>query len=298
MHRAAKPADKRGGGTAAAGLLACVAAIACLSACAPRPQDIETASIAARQPLEKAMVDMPPGGPAIVGVIERNYTNSTTQEIILSNRSRTQNQNFLTVTMFGPVKVRTGPENQLPNDPLALMNAGQEMRWYFPGVKMSVSSLYAQNRYGAFGYATGRSSLSDNCLYAWQRIRAPDHDSTMISNQGTISVRLRYCDPVMTDTDLLNIMAGFNINAYFLAPGWNPFGPAPAPPDALGKPGATVLPTASVPADSTAFTGSVEPVTRPVKRAAVVPAVEAEPDYVVPAVPATRVEGYAVVPPP
>lgn len=265
---------------------------------------------------------MPAGGPAIVGVIQKRYSNSTTQEIVLANSARNPNQNFMRVTMFGPVKLTTGRYNQLPNDPLALMNAGQEMRWYMPGVKMTVSTLYAQNRYGSFGYATGRSSTGDGCIYAWQRIRAPDHDSTMISNQGTIAIRLRYCAPGASDIDLLNVMAGFTINAYFLSPGWNPYGAPPQPPDELGKPGATVLP------DATAFTGSVPAVARPVKprrvpvatdETGVLPAATetyvapaATETYTVPAattsatypasVPATsspsRVEGYAVVPPP
>jgi hypothetical protein len=293
-EKAAGTAERAASRTAHGALVLCAIAVG-LSACAPRPQDIETGAIASRLPLEKAMVDMPAGGPAIVGVVERRYANSTLQEIILANRARNPNQNFIKVTMFGPVKVTTGPENQFPNDPLALMNAGQEMRWFMPGVKMTVSQLYAQNRYGSFGYATGRASTGDNCIYAWQRIRAPDHDSTMISNQGTIAIRLRYCEPGASDLDLLNVMTGFTVNAYFLSPGWNPYGPPPPPPDELGKPGATVLP------DATAFTGSVPSVTRVVKPKVAVEPVVGDTEVYVPAisvVPTAPVDGYATVPPP
>lgn len=279
--------------------LACLALLAAVSGCAPPRQDIQSSTISERQPLTKAMVDMPPGGPAIVGVIEHRYANSTSQEIILSNRARNQNQNFIRVIVFGPVRLTTSPENQYPNDPLALMNAGQEMSWYMPGVKMSVSTLYAQNRYGSFGYATGTAATGDRCIYAWQRIRAPDHDSTMISNQGTISVRLRYCAPQATDYELLGVMTGFNINAYFLSPGWNPYGAPPAPPDELGKPGATVLP------DRTAFTGSIPTVERPptqragAARPAASTAAATAVDVSVPVLtPSTPMDGYAVVPPP
>lgn len=277
--------------------LACLALLAAVSGCAPPRQDIQSSTLSQRQPVTKAMVDMPPGGPAIIGVIEHRYANSTSQEIILSNRARNQNQNFIRVIMFGPVRLTTSPENQYPNDPLALINAGQEMRWYMPGVKMSVSTLYAQNRYGSFGYATGTAATGDRCIYAWQRIRAPDHDSTMISNQGTISIRLRYCAPKATDYDLLGVMSGFSINAYFLSPGWNPYGPPPAPPDELGKPGATVLP------DRTAFTGSIPTVERPPQRRAVAapPAASTAStvDTAVPVLmPSTPMDGYAVVPPP
>ncbi|MBN8998687.1 MAG: cellulose biosynthesis protein BcsN [Rhizobiales bacterium] len=280
-------------------LVCCAAVLALLAGCAPPRQDIETSSLSQRQPLERAMVVMPPGGPAIVGVVEHRYSNSTSQEIILANRARNPNQNFLRVTVFGPVKLTTSPDHQYPNDPLALINVSQELRWYVPGVKMSVSELYTQNRYGSFGYATGRASTGDRCIYAWQRIRAPDHDSTMISNQGTIAIRLRYCAPDATDYDLLGVMTGFTVNAYFLSPGWNPYGAPPAIPDELAKPGATILP------DQTAFTGSVPTVTRPQKRRAVdavatgsvgaASAVEVAPALVAPTAP---IEGYAIVPPP
>lgn len=265
MKRSARSADDLGQGRAArrlhgALMLGCAVGLMGLAACAPRPQDIQTGSIATRQPAEHSMVDMPAGGPAILGVVERHYANSTTQEVILENRSHVSGQNTLSITMFGPVKLTTGVENIQTNDPLALMNAGQEMRNVLSGVQMHVSNLYAQNRYGSFGFATGRSSMGDVCLYAWQRIRAPDHDSTMISNQGTVSIRLRLCQSNVSETELLNVMTGFSINSYFLSPSWNPYGAAPPLPDELGRPGVAVLPPA------TSFAGPVATAPRVVRR--------------------------------
>jgi hypothetical protein len=108
---------------------------------------------------------------------------------------------------------------------------------------MRLSNYYAQNQYGSFGYATGANALGDTCIYAWQRIRAPDLDNTMISHQGTVAIRLRYCEPAATDAQLLSIMTGFTINSYFLARGWNPYGSPPPPPPNVGVVGANVLPT-------------------------------------------------------
>ncbi len=217
--------------------------------------------MALRKPVDRAMVDMPPGGPAVLGVVERTYSNATTQELTLENHSHVSGENRLTITMFGPVTQVTAPENRLNNDPLALLNVGREFGWFFPGVRMTVSTFYAQNRYGSFGYATGRLG-GDTCLYAWQRIRAPDLDSTLISHQGTIMIRLRLCAPQASETDLLLVMTGFNINAYFLTPRWNPYGTPPPPPEDLGKPGATVLP----PASAYSTTGSVAPAATTTRR--------------------------------
>ncbi|MCX5496910.1 cellulose biosynthesis protein BcsN [Kaistia dalseonensis] len=227
-------------------LLACMAASIALAGCAGRRSDIQTGSIAARVEPDRAMVDMPPGGPAVIGVVERRYTNSTAQEIVLANRSHTAGQNVLTITMFGPVLQTTGPYKEMPNQPLAALNIGQEMKWALWGIPMSVSPYYAQNKYGSFGFATGHTKTGDTCLFAWQRIRAPDLDPTLISHQGTISIRLRLCETGATESALLDVMNGFTINSYFLTPGWNPFGEAPPPPPNVGVTGASVIPPPSV----------------------------------------------------
>ena len=300
-----------------AGVVLAALCLALMAGCAAKPQDIVSSTLASRKPVERAMVDMPPGGPAVLGVVERNYSNATTQELTLENHSHVSGENRLTITMFGPVTQVTAPENRLNNDPLALLNVGREFGWFFPGIRMQVSSYYAQNRYGSFGYATGRSGI-DTCLYAWQRIRAPDLDSTLISHQGTIMIRLRLCAPRASETDLLTVMTGFNINAYFLAPRWNPFGKAPPPPEDLGKPGASVLPPQSVfgtpvaaaPSKATRRSLVVETNMAPVAEtitpdAALVPPPTVAPLTTSGITPATSpadavlpIEGYPVVPPP
>lgn len=288
VERAGSVTD--GGGLAAAprarrAVLA-LALAAVLGGCAARPQDIQTSSIASRKPVEQSVIDLPPGGPAILGIVERNYSNATTQEITLENRAHNSGENRMTVTLFGPVKQVTAPENRINNDPLAILNVGPELGWYLPGVRMQISNYYTQNRYGPFGYATGRTRGGDTCIYAWQKIQAPNTNGNWFSRQGTILIRLRYCAPGATETALLELMTGFNINAYFLTPRWNPYGRVPAAPEELGKFGVSVLP----PSSAYLTTGSVASAPPVSARAAVVERATAPIETIMPDMP--------VVPPP
>ncbi|BCP54170.1 hypothetical protein K32_27870 [Kaistia sp. 32K] len=257
---------------------------------------ITSGSIATRVPIETAFVDMPPGGPGVVGVIERHYANATAQEIILTNRSHTAGQNAVNVTLFGPVKVVTGVENLQSNPALSLSAVGAEMREALPGVPMRVSPYYAQNRYGSFGYASGNSAQGDTCLYAWQRVRGPDLDSNFTIGQGTISIRLRLCEPRSSEAELLAVMTGMTISSYILAANWNPYGGAPPIPPTIGQLGATVVPEAAV-----AVPAAPEPA--PVRAAPVRRAPRPAPVAEAPAAPpaaetVNRFEDYAPVPPP
>lgn len=256
-----------------------------LAGCAAKPQEIITSSQASRASVERSFIDMPAGGPAILGIVERNYANATTQEITLENHARVVGENKFWVTMIGPVVQTTAPQNRMGNDPLTLLNVSREFGWYLPGVKMSVSNYYTQNRYGPFGYATGRSG-GDTCIYAWQRIQANNVNGNWFSRQGAILIRLRFCAPASRETDLLTLMTSFNINSYFLSGRWNPYNGIPPVPEDLGRPGVSILPPPTV-----YTTGSVEPATRTVRRAATVQPVVATP----PPVEVIR-EGAAVVP--
>jgi len=282
-------------------LIGCALALASVAACGSlggRP--IESGSIATTVTIDKAFIDMPPGGPGVVGVIERRFANSTTQEIVLSNRSHTPGQNMVTATFFGPVKSVTGPENVQANPAISLSAIGAEMRQALPGVPMRVSPYYAQSRYGSFGYAMGASAQGDTCIYAWQRIRTPDLDSNMTIGQGTITLRLRLCEPNTTEANLLAVMTGMTISSYFLANNWNPYGGAPPIPADFGKLGATVLPTAHVTPqlapEPVPVAVQAAPARRIVRKAASEPA--PEPAEEVAPEPAGRFEDYAAVPPP
>ena len=223
-----------------AGLLLCLAA-SLLAGCAAKPQAIYSGTLVERAPAERAFIDMPPGGPAILGVIQRTYSNATTQEITLENRASVVNENKFWVTMLGPVLQTTAPDNKYWPDQMSTLNVGREFGWYLPGIKMHVSNYYTQNKYGPFGYAIGSRGV-DTCIYAWQRIASDNTNGNWFSRQGAIILRLRYCAPHTSETALLTLMTSFTINSYFLSGRWNPYGSAPPPNDAIGKPGVAILP--------------------------------------------------------
>jgi hypothetical protein len=110
----------------------------------------------------------------------------------------------------------------------------------FPGIHMEVSGLYAQNRYGPFSYAIGRTRGGTTCLYAWQRIA--NEARVFRLQRGAITWRLRICDPATGARELLLLAYGLTINGYFLSRNWNPYGEPPAPDPRLGVAGETMLP--------------------------------------------------------
>jgi len=185
----------------------------------------------------------PPGGPAVVSVIERRYSNAIQQDIVLAASTRVPGQNLLRVQMFGPVGVEGG-DTELTNRHLGEASIASEMRALIPEVRMQRSSLFAQNSYGPFGYAVGRHASGDMCLYAWQRIRRGG-GSPFGSNMGTIQVRLRLCQTGATEEALMAVMYGYTIVSSLNDPRWNPLGdPAPADPR-LSETGQPVYPAAA-----------------------------------------------------
>lgn len=241
-----------------AGMVGAVAAM--LAACATAPQ-LTTSGTSKTVLTEAALAMPPPGGPAIVEVVERRYSNATQQDIALSTSSNISGQNVLRVQFFGPVDQSLAGQSTLSDRSLATTNISSELRSRFPGVSMRRSPYYVQNRYGPFGYAVGRASGGDTCLYAWQRIR-PAGQTTLVSNKGTISLRLRICDRTMTEAQLLSVMYGIMINAYFRDLTWNPYGATPPPAEGLGRPGAAMLPRAG----GEEFSSVLPPVEQPPAR--------------------------------
>jgi Cellulose biosynthesis protein BcsN len=211
-----------------------------LGACATGSQPATSESLRT-VPAEQAFALPPPGGPSIVAVLERRYSNATQQEIALSTSARTTGQNFLQVRMFGPVNERLAGQSAISDTPLATANISRELKDHLPAVAMRRSPYYTQNRYGPFGYAVGRSRLGDLCLYGWQRIR-PSGQTTLIRNKGTISLRLRLCDRTMSEDELLSVMYGISINAFFKDMTWNPYGEPPGPPENLGRTASPIYP--------------------------------------------------------
>ncbi len=189
-------------------------------------------------PISRAFMMPPPGGPAIVAVSERRYANAIAQDIVLQNNTALAQPNALYVRAFGPMG-RDAGVGMLSQDVPSLAGVQRELRSRFPGVPMQISSLYAQNRYGALGYATGRAG-GNNCIYVWQRIAA--EPSLFRFEVGSITWRLRLCDPNTSLRDLLVIAYGFTVTGSFKSQRWNPFGDPPAPDPRIGQPGVVILP--------------------------------------------------------
>ncbi|WP_457299862.1 cellulose biosynthesis protein BcsN [Phyllobacterium sp. P5_D12] len=182
----------------------------------------------------------PPGGPSIVSVIERPYNNAVQQEILLATSARTPGQNVLRVQFFGPVKANLSGGDKLRDSQLGVTDISRELRGTLPGIAMKRSPNYVQNRYGPFGFASGRSRSGDTCVYAWQRIRPGESQTRWLTGRGSIQVRLRLCDSNLTEQQLLAFMYGYSVNAAFNDYSWNPYGDAPGPAENLGKSGEDV----------------------------------------------------------
>lgn len=217
-------------------------ALLALSACAPPPQ-IDTLAGPRVQPAQNAFAVPGPGGPAVLSVIEQRYANAVEQRILLATSSHVSGQNMLRVQLFGPVDPAASGQTRLREGFLAPSNVETEMRQLIPGVRMTRSPYYAQNRYGPFGYAVGRAASGDICLYGWQRMTSTGSTQTLIGNRGSIQLRLRYCDKTLPEKALLQAMYDFTITAFFRTGGWNPFGEPNAPPETLGRSGAPQVPT-------------------------------------------------------
>lgn len=193
----------------------------------------------------EALIVPAAGGPAVVDVVQRNYSNAVEQKVSLFTSSTVPGQNYLSIQMFGPVGAALDGENRLGFRPVHAGRLAGEMRQQIPGVAMKTSPLYLQNHYGPFGYAYGRSRTGDSCLYGWQQLRARDDERTLFQNRGNIQIRARLCDADADERELLAVMYGYTVNGTFAPQGWNPYG-APRPVDpALGEDASPIVPAAA-----------------------------------------------------
>jgi hypothetical protein len=207
-----------------------------VAACATAPR---IATLKSQLSPADSFVAMPAGGPPIIAVLEKRFKDAVVRESILGTRARVSGQNFISVTLYGPVDYRTEDENALGEDSITPSQINREFGWYLYGVPMKRSTLYAQNRYGPFGFATGIAATGDRCLYAWQHIGM--HVDQFLP-RGSIGIRLRLCDSGATEQQLLAIMYGFTITGYLPSRMWNPYGKAPPPDPRIGEMSAPIIP--------------------------------------------------------
>jgi hypothetical protein len=219
--------------------LAAAAALMSLAACAGR-SDLGYASLNSEVPATRAVIVPPPGGPSVVAVLQQTYQNGISQEIALSTASLTSGQNAFYVSLLNNTASNMELPETLSLPPLTPDRIEREMEERIPGVTMETSLVYVQNKFGPFGFATGRSSRGDLCLYAWQQIEA-DKPAVLVPG-GAISVRLRLCDADASVDQLLRVMYGYTVAAYYRQESWNPYGDPPSPPAGFGQTGAPMYP--------------------------------------------------------
>jgi hypothetical protein len=191
---------------------------ALVSGCAHTPE--LTPQVATSVAATDALIFPPIGGPGILGIVQTVHANAITQEISLATEARTPGQNKITVTLFEG-KGGDGSDAALADVPFTQVNLTQEALAAWPNSGMSVSPFYVQNSYGPFGYAVGRPSTGDTCLYAWQRIEPELKPSGAIA-RGAI-VRLQLCDANRSEQSLLGVMYQLRINT----PVFEPFAASP-----------------------------------------------------------------------
>lgn len=189
-----------------------------------------------------ALVFPPPGGPAVVAVVERRYRNGVEQDIALRTQSSTPGQNSIKVKFIGPDTGGVNTDKTLSSARITDFTISREMRRELPGIAMARSPSYIQNNYGAFGYAAGKGRNGDTCVYGWQQIRSRQDSRSTFSNLGVIQMRLRLCDADLSEQSLLATMYGYTINGSFTGWQWNPYGPADGVDPDLGRPGHPIYP--------------------------------------------------------
>ncbi|HZH10754.1 MAG TPA: cellulose biosynthesis protein BcsN [Microvirga sp.] len=301
---ASAPETRRGSGIRA-GAIARAIVLALLAAACTTRSELGYATLMNEVPATRAIIVPPPGGPSIVAVLQRNFRNGVSQEIALSTASLTPGQNAFYVSLASGTSPQSEIDDVLNLPPLTQDRIQKEMEERLPGIEMQTSLVYVQNKYGPFGFATGRSASGDVCLYAWQRIE-PNEPAILVPG-GVISIRLRLCDAAATQEQLLRSMYGFTIAAYYLSGAWNPYGSPPPAPAQLGEIDAPIYPLGMNGAAGTTVVRerrirveSASPSTsRLIDKDTVLPAAPAQPVAPADREPAASPQtGYPIVPPP
>lgn len=176
--------------------------VAAISACATT-KELPPSEATVVAPVE-AMIVPPPGGPGIVTVVSTTFPNAVQQEISLVTQARTAGENKITILQFVG-EGGDGSDARVRDIPFTNVNLTLEALTAWPGTGMAVSPYYVQNQYGPFGYAIGRPSNGDTCIYAWQRI-APSLNPSGSVKRGAINVRLQLCKRNSSEEELLEVM--------------------------------------------------------------------------------------------
>lgn len=215
--------SRRGGPLLGKAAVLAVVTVMAAAGCTTRP-GVGVATMSAIVPASSALVLPAPGTYSIVSVVQRQYTNAVEQQVALSTSATTSGQNFLSIQAFGPAQTVAMPAGTLAFKPVRHSAIRAEIRTYFPGRSLPISSNFVRNGYGPFGYAYGRGAGDDGCLYGWQQIRSDVADRDRMRDLGMIQIRLRVCQAGASEKDLVEMMYGYTIVGGFSGATWNPYG--------------------------------------------------------------------------
>lgn len=199
-------------------ILASIGMASLLAACAT------TSELKPHEPMVVApamsIVVPPPGGPAVVSVVQTTYPNAVKHDVFLETTARTVGENKISVIRFVG-KGSDGSDAGLVDTPFTRVNLTEEALAAWPNTGMAVSPFFVQNNYGPFGYAIAKPPNGDTCIYAWQRIEASLRPSGAV-DRGSINVRLQLCRRGVTEAQLLEIMYQLRLNTGVFPPGKAP----------------------------------------------------------------------------
>lgn len=179
-----------------------------------------------------AFILPPPGGPAIVTVVETRFPNAIRQDISLATEARSVGENKISIIRFTG-RGGDGSDAALKDIPFTQVNLTEEALAAWPNSGMAVSPYYVQNAYGPFGYAIAKPPNGDSCLYAWQRIEPALKPSGAV-DRGAIIIRLQLCRRGVSEETLLSTMYNLRLNMEVF--------PALKAPAAIGRIAAPIKP--------------------------------------------------------
>ena len=180
-----------------------------LAACTSTTQDpflTAATGLAAAPPISAeispqfALAALPPSAGRIVSVQQVARENGLGQTVVYANRTALSGDNALTIEVSNadaatrPVRAPTRGEIR------------KEMAETLPGIAMRIDDVIGDNAQGVFGFALGTSGGA-HCLYGWQVVKS----GAAVQRPYAASLRLRFCDPSMSEAELVSLMQGLRL---------------------------------------------------------------------------------------
>lgn len=147
-----------------------------------------------------ALAVLPPSAGRTVSVQQIARENGLSQTVIYANRTALSGDNALTVEISdadaAQSRVRAPTRGEIR----------KEMAEVLPGIAMRIDDVIGDNAQGVFGYALGASGRG-HCLYGWQVVKS----GATVQRPYSASLRLRFCDPTMSEAELVSLMQGLRL---------------------------------------------------------------------------------------